>query len=73
LPRLVWAAALVLSGALPASAQQTEDLQQQLLELKKQYEETTQQLLARITALEQQIQAEFVRRVDRRIDFAVQR
>jgi len=56
--RLVWAAAVVVSGALPASAQQTEDLQQQLTELKQQYEQTTKQLQARITTLEQQIQAE---------------
>jgi maltoporin len=53
--RLVCAVVLVLSGVLPASAQQTQDLQQQLQELKRQYEETTQQLQTRIAALEQQI------------------
>jgi maltoporin len=46
--------ALVMS----ASAQQGEDLQQQLQELKRQYEETTQQLQARIGALEQQIKTQ---------------
>jgi maltoporin len=51
-----WMAALVLSGSLPALAQPPEDLQQQLQQLKKQYEETTQELQRRITALEQQIQ-----------------
>src|SRR5262245_51328414 len=42
--------------AFPAQAQPPEDLQQQLLQLKKQYEETTQELQRRIGALEQQIQ-----------------
>ena len=49
-------AALVSSSSSPAMAQTPEDLQQQLLQLKKQYEETTQQLQRQITALEQQIQ-----------------
>ena len=43
---------------ISACAQQAEDLQQQLQQLKRQYEETTQQLQARIAALEQQIQTE---------------
>jgi maltoporin len=43
---------------MSASAQQPEDLQQQLQQLKRQYEETTQQLQSRIAALEQQIEQE---------------
>src|SRR6478752_6712963 len=54
--RLVCAVAVTLWGALSASAQQPEDLQQQLQELKRHYEETTQQLQSCIAALEQQIE-----------------
>src|SRR6476646_12215973 len=54
--RLACAVALTLWGVLSASAQQPEDLQQQLQGLKRQYEETTQQLQSRIAALEQQIE-----------------
>jgi maltoporin len=56
--RLVCALAVVFSGVLSASAQQPEDLQQQLLQLKQQYDETTQQLQSRMAALEQQIAKE---------------
>jgi maltoporin len=48
--------AMVLSGALPASAQQGEELLQQLQQLKQQYEETTKDLQRRITALEHEIE-----------------
>ena len=48
--------ALLCCCALPTSSQTPEDLQQQLLQLKKQYEETTQQLQRQIAGLEQQIQ-----------------
>jgi maltoporin len=41
---------------MSASAQQTDDLQQQLQQLKQQYEQTTQDLQKRIANLEQQIQ-----------------
>src|SRR5215467_1262667 len=53
---LVCVVAVALSGVLPASAQQTEDLQKQLQELKQQYDETTQQMQNRIAALEQEIE-----------------
>ena len=52
------ALAASFSGVPPASAQQSEDLQQQLQQLRRQYEETTQQLEDRIAALEQKIEAE---------------
>jgi hypothetical protein len=41
-----------------ASAQQQADLQQQLQQLKQQYEQTTKDLQQRIAVLEQQIQAQ---------------
>jgi len=50
-----WMAALLLLGARPSSAQQPEDLQEQLRQLKQQYEETTRELQRRINLLEQQI------------------
>jgi maltoporin len=49
-------AAVASAWSLPVGAQPAQDLQQQLQELKKQYEETTQEMQRRITALEQQIQ-----------------
>src|SRR6516165_4481090 len=54
--RVVWVVAVAFSGVLPASAQQPEDLQQQLQQLKKQYDATTRDLEQRIAALEQQIE-----------------
>jgi Skp family chaperone for outer membrane proteins len=56
--RLVCAVAIAFLGVLPASAQQPEDLQLQLQQLKREYEQTTQQLQTQIAALEQQIEAE---------------
>jgi maltoporin len=53
--RLLWTASLLGFGALPAFAQPPEDLQEQLRQLKQQYEETTRELQRRITALEQEI------------------
>src|SRR5215831_20504557 len=51
-------AAITVVLVMSASAQQSDDLQQQLQHLKRQYEETTQQLQARITTLEHQLQAQ---------------
>jgi maltoporin len=56
--RFVCVVAAAFAGVLPASAQQPEDLQHQLQDLKREYEQTTQQLQARIAALEQQIEAQ---------------
>jgi maltoporin len=47
--------ALSLCVGVPARAQQSDDLQQQLQQLVLQYEQTTRELRERITALEQQI------------------
>jgi maltoporin len=52
---LAWMATLLLLGIGPASAQQAEDLQEQLRLLKQQYEETSRELQRRISALEQEI------------------
>ena len=46
------------SGALPAAGQQAATLQQQLEQLKQEYETTTQALQLRIAALEQQIESQ---------------
>src|SRR6516165_6735356 len=54
--RVVWVVAVAFSGVLSASAQQPEDLQQQLQQLKQQYDATTHDLEQRIAALEQQIE-----------------
>jgi len=51
-----WIAALISCCALPARAQSQEDLQRQLEQLKKQYEETAQELQRRMAELEQQIE-----------------
>jgi maltoporin len=50
--------AMILFGVLPATGQQTDQLQQQLQRLKQQYDETTRDLNQRIAALEQQIEKE---------------
>jgi hypothetical protein len=50
-------AILTLLGVVPASAQQT-DLEQQLQQLKQQYQITTRELEQRIDALERQIDKE---------------
>src|ERR1700688_1799277 len=54
--RVLWIVALVAAGTRPTAAQQPEDLQKQLEQLKQQYDATTRDLEQRITALEQQIQ-----------------
>ncbi len=51
----IWTLGAVLALG-PASAQETADLQQQLHQLKQQYEQTTRDLQQRIALLEQQIQ-----------------
>ena len=56
LKRVPWILALVAAGALPSLAQQPEDLEKQLQQLKQQYDATTRDLEQRIGALEQQIQ-----------------
>jgi maltoporin len=56
LKRVPWIVALVAAGVLPSRAQQPEDLQKQLQQLKQQYDATTRDLEQRIAALEQQIQ-----------------
>src|SRR5882757_9779516 len=54
--RLPWIAAVILLEVASTSAQQANNLQQQLQELKKQYEQTTQDMQQRIAVLEQQIE-----------------
>jgi len=56
LKRAVCIVALIACLVLPAHARQTSDLQEQLLQLEQQYEQTTRELKERIAALEQQIQ-----------------
>jgi len=58
LKQVVWIFAVVCSVVLPAHAQQTDELQKQLQQLKQQYEQTTRELQERIAALEQQIKKE---------------
>src|SRR5262245_31933559 len=57
-PRLEWAALIILLAMSPASAQGTSELQQQVDELRQQYEQMTTDLQRRITALEQQLERE---------------
>src|SRR5262249_23979418 len=53
--KLIASIMVTLLLALPAHAQQTDELQKQLQQLEQQYEQTTKDLRDRITALEQQI------------------
>ena len=46
-----WIVALVAAGVLPSAAQQPDDLQKQLQQLKQQYEQTTRELQQRIAPL----------------------
>src|SRR4030095_4506261 len=55
---VVWVFAFVCSRGSPLHAQQTEELQKQLQQLKQQYEQTTLELQQRIAALEEQIKKE---------------
>ena len=52
--KLAWILALVLSVVWCAHAQQSDDVQKQIQQLKEQYERTTRELQERIAALEQQ-------------------
>src|SRR4030095_2530403 len=54
LQKVAWVLALVLSVVLPTQAQQTDEVQKQIQQLKQQYEQTTRELQERIAALEQQ-------------------
>ena len=60
LRRMAWVVALLVAfvgaTARPAAAQQSDDLERQLQQLKQQYDATTHDLEQRIGALEQQIQ-----------------
>jgi maltoporin len=56
LKRVLWIVALVPAAAPPSFAQQPEDLEKQLQQLKQQYDATTRDLEQRMVALEQQIQ-----------------
>ena len=58
LRRIAWIVVLIFSAALPAHAQQNDELQKQLEQLKQQYEQTTRALQERIAALEQQLKRE---------------
>ena len=53
---LIRCIAMILFGAVTATAQQADQMEQQLQQLKQQYEETTHNLEQRIAALEQQIE-----------------
>src|SRR5258708_3519625 len=64
--QLPWIAAVALFAVPIASAQQTNDLQQQLQQLKQQYEETSQDLQQRIAALEKQIEEQKEREANRK-------
>src|SRR5271154_3698906 len=55
LKRASWIFALIAASALPCAAQQPEDLQAQLKQLKQEYEQTTQALQQRIAALEEKL------------------
>jgi maltoporin len=54
LKKISWILVLAFAMVLPAHAQQTDDMQKQIQQLKQQYEQTTRELLERIAALEQQ-------------------
>jgi len=56
LNRVPWIIVLIAAGALPCAAQQSDDLQAQLKQLKQEYEQTTQALQQRIAALEEKLE-----------------
>src|SRR5260370_31446397 len=58
LKQIAWILALVVAGVMASAAQQPDDLQKQLEQLKQQYDATTRDLEQRIAALEQQIKKE---------------
>jgi maltoporin len=55
---------LILYAAFSAHAQQTDDVQKQIEQLKQQYEQTTRELRERIAALEQQLKTEGATKAD---------
>src|SRR5271165_7423140 len=56
LKRVVWTFAAVLCGAVVAPAQQNDRLEQELQQLRQQYDQTTRELQQRISVLEQQVE-----------------
>ena len=54
LKKVTWILFLALAVVLPAHAQQTDEVQKQIQQLKQQYEQATRELQERIAALEQQ-------------------
>src|SRR5258705_8723186 len=58
LKQAVWVFAFVCSVVLPVHAQQTDELQKQIQQLRQQYEQTTLELQQRIVALEHQLKKE---------------
>jgi maltoporin len=64
LNKLGWILAALLSVVLSVHAQQTNDVQKQIQELKQQYEQTTRELQERIAALEQQLKKEAATKED---------
>ncbi len=58
LNRFAWILTLALSVVFSVHAQQTDDVQKQIQQLKQQYEQTTRELQERIAALEQQLKNE---------------
>jgi maltoporin len=70
--RLVGCTAILALGVLSATGQQSDQLQQQLQQLKEQYDTTTRDLEQRIAALEQQIKEEKEAREKQRTVSAVE-
>ena len=64
LNKLGWILAALLSVVLSVHAQQGDDVQKQIQQLKQQYEQTTRELQERIAALEQQLKKEAANRED---------
>ena len=58
LSKVAWIVALLLAVVWPGHAQQTDEVQKQIQQLKQQYEQTTRELQDRIAALEQQLKKE---------------
>ena len=58
LPGFTWTILIMSLGVLPAAGQQAATLQQQLEQLKQEYETSTQALQLRMATLEQQIQSQ---------------
>ena len=58
LPGFTWSILIISLGALPAAGQQAAPLQEQIKQLKQEYEASNQALQLRIAALEQQIESQ---------------